>query len=317
MNPAIRISQSFSMKTTTKVTIIFLLGMITGVFILSQFAFKENETAADGKHTQHTALNEWHPPALPQQMDFAGEAVPLERREIQEQFDRELIYNFYSAGHMLYLVKLSRRFFPIIEPKLKAAGVPDDFKYLCVAESNLQNLTSRVGAKGYWQFMPTTGPGYNLEINEHVDERYDIDKSTDAACKYLKQAYARFGNWTAAAASYNCGMGGYNSHATFQQTRNYYDLQLPDETNKYIFRILSFKHILSDPAANGFMVSDEEDYDDIPVKKITVNSSISNLAQWALNQGSNYKMLKLLNPWLRSRSLPVRSGKTYVIKLPA
>ena len=204
----------------------------------------------------------------------------------------------------------------MIEERLKAHGIPDDFKYLCVAESNLQNLVSRVGASGFWQFMKTTAPGYKLEVRDDVDERYEAMKATDAASQYLKTAYAKFGNWTAAAASYNCGMGGYNGQATFQQTTNYYDLQLPDETNKYIFRILTFKHLMSNAEQFGFKVDDKNGYGVPPTKTVKVNSSIPNLATWAIANGTTYKMVKLLNPWLRSKSLTVAGGKSYEIKLP-
>jgi hypothetical protein len=302
------------MTNKNKSIIIFSLGVITGILLISQLAFRENENRE--KAQKQVPQRQFFLPELPEGMSFAGEKVPLERWEIREALDRELIYNYNNPGHMSYILKLSKRFFPVIEERLKANGVPDDFKYLCVAESNLQNLTSAVGAKGYWQFMNYTGPGYNLEIREDVDERYDIIKSTNAACMYLKQAYSKFGNWTAAAASYNCGMGGYNSHSTFQQTKNYYDLQLPDETNKYIFRILTFKHLISNAKQMGFMVDESNGYKPVNTRTVTVSSSIPNLAQWALDNGTTYKMIKILNPWLRSRSLSVSGGRNYIIKLP-
>jgi hypothetical protein len=302
------------MSNRTRSIIIFSLGVLFGIFIISQLAFREN--VREEKAAKQVSPTQFHLPELPAEMNFAGEKVPLERWEIREAFDRELIYNYNNPGHLSYILKLSKRFFPIIEERLKANGVPDDFKYLCVAESNLQNLSSAVGAKGYWQFMNYTGPGYNLEIREDVDERYEITKSTNAACSYLKQAYAKFGNWTAAAASYNCGMGGYNSHSTYQQTKYYYDLQLPEETNKYIFRILTFKHLMSNAKRFGYMVDDTNGYKPFDTRTVTVSSSIPNLAQWALDNGTTYKMIKILNPWLRSRSLSVTGGKTYQIKLP-
>jgi hypothetical protein len=302
------------MSNRTRSIIIFSLGVLFGIFIISQLAFREN--VREEKAAKQVSPTQFHLPELPAEMNFAGEKVPLERWEIREAFDRELIYNYNNPGHLSYILKLSKRFFPVIEERLKANGVPDDFKYLCVAESNLQNLSSAVGAKGYWQFMSYTGPGYNLEIREDVDERYEITKSTNAACSYLKQAYAKFGNWTAAAASYNCGMGGYNSHSTYQQTKYYYDLQLPEETNKYIFRILTFKHLMSNAKRFGYMVDDTNGYKPFDTRTVTVSSSIPNLAQWALDNGTTYKMIKILNPWLRSRSLSVTGGKTYQIKLP-
>lgn len=305
------------MSGRNKAVIYFSLGVVAGVFIISQLAFRENSKKTES-NKQVAAENppKIYLPKLPDEISFAGEKVPLDRWEVREAFDRELIYNYHAAGHLSYLLKLSKRFFPVIEQRLKENGVPDDFKYLCVAEGNLQNLTSRAGASGFWQFMNYTGPGYNLEINDNVDQRYDVLKSTDAACKYLKQAYAKFGNWTAAAASYNCGMGRYNDLATFQNTRYYYDLQLPDETNKYIFRILTFKHLMGNSQEMGYTVDETNGYKPYQTRSITVTSTIPNLAVWASNNGSNYKMLKLFNPWLRGRSLPVGGGKSYVIKLP-
>ena len=306
------------MTTKIKTIIIFSLGALAAILLLSQVAFKENDKKDGGRlGNMANPPQQFSLPEVPSQMTLFGEKVPLERWEIREAFDRELIYNYNNPGHISYILKLSKRYFPLIEERLRANGVPDDFKYLCVAESNLQNLISRVGATGFWQFMKTTSPGYNLSVTDEVDDRYDVLKSTDAACQYLKQGYAKFGNWTAAAASYNCGMGGYNVHATYQQTKNYYDLLLPDETNKYIFRILTFKHLISNSKELGFMVDDNNGYKQLNTKEITVSTSISNLAQWALNNGTTYKMLKLLNPWLRGKSLNVSGGKTYVIKLPA
>ncbi len=300
-------------KSTTRVLILFLAGIATGILIVSQISFRDG---IPEKNENKSAKPIFYAPQLPVKMTFAGEMVPLEKQEIREMFDRELIYNFYSQGHMIYLLKLCRRYFPVIEPILKQQGLPDDFKFLCVAESNLQPLTSRVGAQGYWQFMKNTAPAYNLEVSSTVDERDDLVKSTVAACKYLKSAYNKFGNWTAAAASYNCGMGGYNSQATFQKTNNYYDLQLPTETNKYIFRILALKHILSNAADLGFSLDEKSYYTTPNLKKITVTKSIANLSDWARAQGSNYKLLKWYNPWLNDRSLIVKPGKQFEIILP-
>src|SRR4051812_15353688 len=185
----------------------FSVGLLTGILLISQFAFRDNNKAAKkSDDTRSQAPPKIYIPKLPDQISFAGEKVPLERWEVREAFDRELLYNYNAPGHISYLLKLSKRFFPVIEQRLKENGIPDDFKYLCVAEGNLQNLSSKVGATGFWQFMNYTGPGYNLEINDNIDQRFDVMKATDAASKYLKQAYAKFGNWTAAAASYNCGM---------------------------------------------------------------------------------------------------------------
>ncbi|SHF44028.1 Transglycosylase SLT domain-containing protein [Cnuella takakiae] len=288
-------------------------GSLLTLGLLGVFAFRD-----DQKKLGNEVETRWQPPALPEEISFAGEAVPLDRWDVQERFDRELLFNYYSPANVLFLKKLSNRYFPIISERLQANGVPDDFKYLCVAESNLlSGATSRSGAKGFWQFMDATAPGYGLTANDQVDDRSDIIKSTDAACKYLKAAYQKFGSWTAAAASYNCGMGGYNGQATYQQTTNYYDLLLPEETNRYIFRILTFKHLLENSEKLGFKLEEKDLYKEVPYREVEVSSSIPNLAQFAIDNGTTFKVLRAMNPWLKGRSLTVSGGKTYKIKLPA
>ena len=299
-------------KLDTIFTIVCSAGLC--LLLISQFAFKSSARANPKTIDNPT---EWRPPVLPKQLSFGGEAVPLERWDVKERLDREVLFNSYNHANIIYLMKLSARYFPAISERLKANGVPDDFKYLCIAESNLlAGAVSRVGATGFWQFMGGTAPGYGLTANDNVDERMDVVKSTNAACQYLKNAYAKFGTWTAAAASYNCGMGGYNGQATYQQTKYYYDLHLPEETNRYIFRILAFKHILENAEQMGFKVQENELYTEIPHRTVTVTSTISNLAQFAIDNGTTYKVLRLMNPWIRGRSLPVGGGKSYVIKLP-
>jgi hypothetical protein len=255
-------------------------------------------------------------PSVPKKFTLFGEKVPLENVDIHDRFDRELIINTYMQGSTLQILKRMGRWFPMIEERLKANGVPDDFKYLCVAESALSEARSGVGASGFWQFMKGTAPSYGLEVNDNVDERYNVYKATDAACIYLKQAYARLGNWTAAAASYNCGMGGYNKAATEQGTYNFYDLWLPDETMRYIYRIAALKYILDNPIQSGYMVKSGDLYKPYSVKKIPVTTSIPSLIQWAQNNGTTYKMVRTLNPWLRDRSLKNSSGKYYEILIP-
>lgn len=305
------------MKPLYKPAAFFLSGIIAGGIMLSQMAFRERQkTDPPEKESAVVMPYRWKAPKLPAAISFAGEKVPLDRWEIREAFDRELLYNYYQQHNILYMLKLASRYFPMIEERLKANGIPDDFKYLCVAESNLQNLTSRLGAKGFWQFMPSTGPGYSLEINEDVDERYGPRRSTDAACIYLKNAYKKFGSWTAAAASYNCGMGCYSTQAGFQGSANYYDLLLPEETSRYIFRILSFKQLMGEAEKMGYSLEDEELYQPVSTKEIRVSETITDLAAFAKQQGTSYKMLKLLNPWLRSKKLAVKAGKTYRIDMP-
>ena len=305
------------MNKNGKLAAVFIAGALAGVLLLMQFGFDEYKEPTLKSGSISNADNNWVAPQVPEQINFAGENVPLERWDVYERLDRELLFNYYYQNNIIYMLKLSNRYFPVIEERLKANGVPDDFKYLCIAESNLQNLTSRAGAVGYWQFMPKSAPEYNLTVNSLVDERYNIEKSTDAACKYLKKAYEKFGSWTAAAASYNCGMGGYNSQVTYQGSANYYDLLLPEETNKYIFRILAFKHLLSNAESLGFNVNEETLYTPHKTKEVVVTSTIPNLAAWAKSQGTSYKIVRLLNPWLRGRSLPVKTGAQYKLLIPA
>ena len=286
-------------------------GVLLGLLVAAQFSFIRDKVKNNKTDIVYEA------PDLPTELSFASEKVPLERWDVKERFDREMLFNYYNQANILYLLKLSNRYFPIISERLKANGVPDDFKYLCVAESNLlSGATSRVGATGFWQFMNNTAPGYGLEVNSQVDHRSDIEKSTDAACKYLKQAYARFGSWTAAAASYNCGMGGYNGQAEYQGTTNYYELLLPEETNRYIFRILAFKHLLENAESLGFKLDDAEKYHPVPFRELVVTQSIPNLAAFARQNGTTYKMLRQMNPWLKGKSLSVSGGKSYTLKLP-
>ena len=288
----------------------FIGATVLLVFLFGQLAFTEHKK-------DEPVIHQWSAPRLPEKMTFAGEDVPLDRWDIKERLDREVLFNFYGQANILFLMKLSNRYFPIISERLKANGVPDDFKYLCVAESNLVSTAlSRSGAVSFWQFMNATAPGYNLKVNQEVDERYNIEKATDAACQYLKQAYAKFGSWTAAAASYNCGQAGYNNQAIQQRTKNYYDLLLPEETNRYIFRILAFKHLLQNAEDLGFKLSDEEKYEEIPYRTVRIDSSVSDLVQFAINNGTTYKMLRLMNPWIRGKSLTVSNGNAYELKLP-
>jgi membrane-bound lytic murein transglycosylase D len=256
-------------------------------------------------------------PKLPTNYTLFEEKVPLELFDIKDRFDRELIVNTYMQGSTIQIIKQMKRWFPLIEQRLKENGIPDDFKYLAVAESALMPAKSGVGASGFWQFMKGTGPSYGLEINEYVDERYHVLKSTDAACAYLKDAYAKFNNWTAAAASYNCGMGGYNGAASSQGSYNFYNLWLPDETMRYIFRIMALKYILDNPERSGYSLGTADTYLPYKTQTINVNYTINSLVQFAMDNGTNYKSIKVLNPWLRDKSLPNKSGKNYQILIPA
>lgn len=301
------------MKKILSGTAYFLAGGILTLLLLCQFAFNNND-----EKVKERVSYQWYAPQIPEKMSFAGEEVPVSRWDVRERFDRELLFNYYSQANILFLLKKANRYFPTISERLKANGVPDDFKYLCVAESNLlSGARSRSGALGFWQFMDATAPGYNLTTTSDVDDRHDLVKSTDAACKYLKQAYAKFGNWTAAAASYNCGQSGYARQAEFQKTGYYYDLLLPEETNRYIFRILAFKHLMENADALGFKLTEEDKYHEVPHRVVVVTSNIPNLAQFAIDNGTTYKMLRLMNPSLKGSSLSLPKGQSFEMKLPA
>lgn len=261
-------------------------------------------------------VNRFAPPKLPASISFAGEHTPLNRWDVKERLDRELLFNTYMHGSTLYILKLAHRTFPVIERILREQGVPEDFKFLAVAESALYNQISKAGATGYWQFMKAAGIQFGLEITDEVDMRYDLEASTIAACKYLKQAYAKFGNWTAAAASYNMGMGGYSSYSAQQYENNYYNLLLPEETNRYVYRILALKTIISNPEKHGFFLDKSDVYQPIEGKTIQVSSSIADLAAWAKQNNSTYQQVKLANQWLRGKSLTVKPGRTYTILIP-
>lgn len=308
----------YTMQIRKSALLYFALGVMVTSLIVLGFAFKNpKEVEKTVEVTPEGRLQyKWFSPPLPQSMYFAGEKVPLHRSDIREQLDRELLYNYYNQYSTIYILKLAGRYFPLIEPILKANGIPDDFKYLCIAESALQNQISKAGAVGFWQFMPKTAPEYGLEISDDVDERYHVQKSTEAACKYFKTAYKKFGSWTAAAASYNMGMGGYNAQASFQQTSHYYDMLLPEETMRYIFRILAFKQLIGEAERFGYVIPHYDQYKPVTVRYKEVTTSIPDLAAFAIENGTNYRTLKQMNPWLRSRKLTVKPGKVYKVSLP-
>jgi hypothetical protein len=253
---------------------------------------------------------------IPSNLSFCGEKVPLKKDDVRERIDRELLVNTYWQSNGLLFLKRSNKYFPTIEPILKKYNVPDDFKYLALIESGLQNITSPAGAKGFWQLMPKTAKEYGLEVNANVDERYNLEKSTEAACKYLLDAYEKFGNWTLAAAAYNAGMSGINKQIDRQKVTDYYDLLLGDETSRYVPRIVAVKEILNHPKKYGFIFDNDDLYRMIPTREIKVDTAIANLADFAKDRNINYKELKILNPWLRENKLNNKSRKLYYIRLP-
>ncbi len=254
---------------------------------------------------------------VPTEMTFAGETVPLTIPDVHERLDKELQINCYLHSNTIFLIKRANRWLPQMQEILEKHGIPQDFKYLPLIESNLLNVVSPRDAVGYWQILKTSGKELNLEITDEVDERYDPLKATEAACKYLKKAYQKFGSWTMVAASYNRGMGGMERALEDQQEKSYYDLYLNDETSRYVFRILAIKEIAEHPLRYGFKIDPSHLYQEEPLKYIEVTESIKDLVSFAKAQGTNYKLLKRHNPWLREDRLTVKRGEHYRIALPA
>jgi membrane-bound lytic murein transglycosylase D len=300
-------------KTFSASIVIIAVSVISiELFTASTFEEKENE-----KFTEHFQDNyKIFALSLPEAIDFAGEKVPLNLVDVSEKLDRELSVNTYWQSNTLLMLKRCNRWFPTIEKILKEENVPDDFKYLALMESGLTQTVSPAGASGFWQLMKDAAKERGLEVNSDIDERYHIEKSTRAACAYLREAKAKFGSWTLAAASYNMGMAGLKNQLDRQQATNYFDLVLNEETSRYVFRILTAKLIISNPRNYGFIFRDSDLYQPLKYKTVEVDSSIANLAEFSFKQGINYKTLKFLNPWLRDNDLPNPEQKKYVIQLP-
>ncbi len=294
---------------------------IAGIVINSaQAPQKEEEVAQEVASAGHNnkLLNDYNVYAIPMpdDLNFAGEPVPVQNPDIYERMDRELLVNTYWQSNALLIFKRAHKYFPIIEPILKEEGVPDDLKYLAVIESGLTQAVSPAKATGFWQILKETGKEYGLEVNDNVDERYHVEKSTRAACKYLKKSKERFGSWTAAAAAYNAGNYGVSRRFEEQNVSSYYDLLLGEETGRYVFRIIAFKEIMSNPEQYGFNFNNANMYSTVPTYKVEVDTAVSDFVKFAEGFGINYKILKIHNPWLREPSLKNNSKKKYYIEIP-
>ncbi|NER18480.1 lytic transglycosylase domain-containing protein [Spongiivirga citrea] len=296
------------------------IGAFAVLFMLiNAVSAKKNEVKEEKEPTSAAKVaNDYNVYALsiPDNLDFAGEKMPLEDPDVYERMDRELLVNTYWQSNGLLMFKRAHKFFPIIEPILEEEGVPEDFKYLALIESGLENVTSPAGAKGFWQIMKAYGRENGLEINENIDERNNLEKATRAACAYFKKAKKRFGSWTLAAGSYHNGQFGISKELERQKANSYYDLLLGPNGRRYVFRIVALKEIVNNPKKYGFNFTEDDLYQPIPTYKIAVEEPIPNLAEWSKNKGINYKVLKIHNPWLRENKLNNRSGKLYYITLP-
>ena len=255
-------------------------------------------------------------PDCPSKADFAGERMPLELVYVKESLDREIMINTFMHASTILMFKRASRWFPVIEPILRKNKVPDDFKFLALAESNLYNAVSPSRAEGFWQFLKATAVHYGLEVNEEVDERYNVVKATEAACRYFLDSYAQYGNWTLSAASYNRGPDGISDALRDQQAKSFYDLYLNDETSRYIYRIVALKEVYRNPVRYGLYLRASDFYPVIPVNIIEIDTPVENLPAFALKNKVSYRILRDLNPWLRRYNLPNKLRKTYQILLP-
>lgn len=253
---------------------------------------------------------------IPTSVSFAGEPVPLQIPDVRERLDKELQTNIYLHSNTIFLMKRASRWLPQMQEILRKNDIPDDFKYLPLIESNLMNVVSPKEAAGYWQILKTSGKEFGLEISDEVDERYDPLKATEAACRYLRRAYEKFGDWTIVAASYNRGMAGMQRALEDQQVDSYYDLYLNDETSRYVFRIIAIKEIITNPARYGFKINPEHLYQEEKLRYVEVSETLKDLVSFSKEHGANYKILKRHNPWLREDRLSVKKGKTYRIAFP-
>lgn len=311
-----------------RITLSDFLSLISLVILLGYITYKETRIPIEDKPFSDEAFlpvvtgDIEHPlPAvsfdLPEKVTFAGEPVPMNEPDVRERLDKELQINSYFHSNTIFLIKRAHRWLPQMEEILREHNIPDDFKYLPLIESNLLNAISPRNAVGYWQILKDSGTEFGLEITDEVDERYDPLKATEAACRYLKAAYKKFGDWTLVAASYNRGMGGMQRAIESQQVNSYYDLYLNDETSRYVFRIIAIKEIVENPVKYGFKIKPQHLYQPEKLRYVEINETIKDLIQFSKEQGINYKLLKRHNPWLRDDRLTIKKGKTYKISIPA
>jgi len=292
---------------------ILTIGIIIMLFVFSAGKDKKSDQDYRKAFSRHYKIFNVE---VPDKIDFCKEDAPLDLFYVRESLDRELTVNTYWHSSTLLLFKRAYRWFPVIEPILKEYGIPDDFKYLALIESNLTNVVSPAGAAGFWQFLKSTGREYDLEVNKMIDERYNLEKATVAACKYLNDSYEIYNNWTLAAAAYNAGKDGISNALDDQKVDSYYDLYLNSETSRYIYRILALKEIHNNPSAFGFYMREKDLYPPVPTYEVVVDTTITNLIDFAEAMGVHYKVLKEFNPWLRGDNMPNSSRRTYRIKIP-
>ena len=300
----------------TILTAFVLAGTIFIILSIAQ-SFKGINEKPVGSHQATDTLYNIKSFNLPDDVTFAGEKMPLDNFDTRESLEREILTSAYRHSSTILIIMRANRYLPLIEKILKKNNVPDDFKYLVAAESEYSNMVSPAGATGFWQIMPETGREEGMEINTVVDERYDVEKSTQFACDYFLRSYEKYGNWTLAAASYNGGRNGIDEQIDIQHERNYYDLLLTEETARYIFRAVAYKLVISDPQNYGFKIAKKDLFPELKYYEVKVDTSITDFSEFAKKFGTNYKMLKILNPWLRKPYLTPKPHKEYQIKIPS
>jgi hypothetical protein len=303
-------------KRKTILTAFVLAGTVIIILSIAQ-SFKEFNNSHAGIHQPIDTVYNIKSFKLPDEVTFSGEKIPLDNFDTRESLEREILTSAYRHSSTILIIKRAKRYLPLIEKILKKNNIPDDFKYLAAAESEYSNMVSPAGATGFWQIMSETGKEEGLEINAVVDERYDVEKSTQFACDYFIKSYEKFGNWTLAAASYDGGRAAIDEQIEIQHQHNYYDLLLSDETARYIFRAVAYKLIISDPENYGFKISKKDLYPELKFYELKVDSTVNDFSAFAEKIGTNYKMLKFLNPWLRKPYLTPKSNKEYLIKIPS
>jgi len=297
---------------------------MTKVLLLLCFLFlisscNDNNIKEDKKViplTQEDIKNHFVIPQVPDEIIFAGERISFKDIDLRERMDNELVINNFWHSNTILMMKRSNRWLPIMKEIFKNEEVPEDLVYIAVIESGLMNVTSPKGAKGFWQFMEATGREYNLIINHQMDERYHVEKSTRAACQYLKNAYSKFDSWVLAAASYNLGMNGIADNLQRQKVKSYFDLSLNNETARYVFRIMAVKLVFENPSNYGFYIDNESLYPQYLTKSVIIDSSIPNLYEWSKEHGISIKILRKLNPWIKGQKFEVKKGEVFSFKIP-
>ncbi len=299
--------------------LIIIVPVLLLIIIINLFIFSKGKNDGIGDKEYHEGFNKHYKIFaidIPEKMNFCGEPVPIQRYDVRESFDREMLVNTYWQSQTLMFFKRANRWFPMIEKILKKNNLPDDLKYIAVIESGFMNVKSPAGASGFWQFMKPTAISFGLEVNDEVDERFNLEKSTEAACKYFQDAFKLYKNWTLAAASYNVGYGVLNKELQNQKVSSYYDLFLNEETARYVYRILAIKTLLSNPKYYGFYFRVKDLYPVVPSYYVSIDSSITNLALFSKHFNINYKLLKDFNPWLLGYTLTNKEKKTYKFIIP-